>query len=50
MHVNDRHLVAAALVLVNGLDEEADPTQHKVLIVSDNSKHLALSDTPQTWH
>lgn len=45
VHENDRHLVAAALVLVNGLDEEADPTQHKVLIVSDNSKHLALSDT-----
>ena len=42
---NDRHLVAAALVMVNGLDEEDDPKQHKVLIVSDNIKHLAVADT-----
>ena len=42
---NDRHLVAAALVIANGLDEEDDPALHKVLIVSDNSKHLAVADT-----
>lgn len=42
---NDRHLVAAALVMVNGLDEEDDPAQHKVMIVSDNTKHLAVADT-----
>lgn len=45
VHGNDRHLVAAALVLVNGLDEEDDPTLHKVMIVSDNTKHLAVTDT-----
>jgi hypothetical protein len=42
---NDRHLVAAALVIANGLDEEDDPALHKVLIVSDNTKHLAVADT-----
>ena len=45
VHENDRHLVAAALVMVNGLDEEDDPALHKVLIVSDNTKHLAVADT-----
>jgi hypothetical protein len=45
VHKNDRHLVAAALVLTSGLDEEDDPTLHKVLIVSDNTKHLAVADT-----
>lgn len=45
VHGNDRHLVAAALVLVNVLDEEDDPTLHKVMIVSDNTKHLAVTDT-----
>lgn len=42
---NDRQLVAAALVLANGLDEEDDPTLHRVFIVSDNIKHLAVADT-----
>jgi hypothetical protein len=42
---NDRHLVAAALVLANGLDEEDDPTLQQILIVSDNIKHLAVADT-----
>ena len=42
---NDRHLVAAALVMANGLDEEDDPGLHKVMIVSDNTKHLAFADT-----
>jgi len=42
---NDRHLIAAALVLRNGLGEEDDPAQHKVMIVSDNTKHLAVADT-----
>lgn len=42
---NDRHLVAAALVMANGLDEEDDPALHQVLIVSDNTKHLAVADT-----
>ena len=41
----DRHLIATALVMVNGLDEEDDPALHKVLIVSDNAKHLAVADT-----
>ncbi len=45
VHDNDRHLIAAALVLVNGLGEENDPTLHKVMIVSDNTKHLAVTDT-----
>ena len=42
---NDRHLVAAALVMANGLDEEDDPALHRVLIVSDNTKHLAVAET-----
>jgi hypothetical protein len=45
VHKNDRHLVAAALVMANGLDEEDDPARHYVLIVSDNTKHLAVADT-----
>lgn len=45
VQTNDRHLVAAALVLVNGLDEEDHPERHKVLIVSSNAKHLAVTDT-----
>ena len=45
VHDNDRHLIAAALVMVNGLDEEDDPALHKVMIVSDNTTHLAVADT-----
>ena len=45
VHENDRHLIAAALVMVNGLDEEDEPALHKVMIVSDNTKHLAVTDT-----
>ena len=45
VHDNDRHLIAAALVMVNGLNEEDDPALHKVMIVSDNTKHLAGADT-----
>ena len=45
VHEDDRHLVAAALVMVNGLDEEDDPARHKGMIVSDNTKHLAVADT-----
>jgi hypothetical protein len=45
VHDNDRHLIAAALVMVNGLDEEDDPALNKVMIVSDNTKHLAVADT-----
>jgi len=45
VHENDRHLVAAALIMVNGLDEEEDPALHKFMIVSDNTKHLAVADT-----
>lgn len=45
VHDNDRHLIAAALVMVNGLDEEDDPALHQVMIVSDNTKHLAVADT-----
>jgi len=45
VHDNDRHLIAAALVMVNGLDEEDDPERHKVMIVSDNTKHLAVAET-----
>lgn len=45
VHDNDRHLIAAALVMVNGLDEEDDPALHKVMIVSDNTKHLAVADS-----
>jgi hypothetical protein len=43
VHKDDRHLVAAALLMVNGLDEEDDPAQHKVMIVSDNTRHLAVA-------
>jgi hypothetical protein len=35
----------AFLLVVNGLDEEDDPKQHKVLIISDNIKHLVDADT-----
>ena len=45
VHDNDRHRIAAALVMVNGLDEEDNPALHKVMIVSDNTKHLAVADT-----
>ncbi len=45
VHDNDRHLIAAALVMLNGLDEEDDPALHKIMIVSDNTKHLAVADT-----
>jgi len=45
VHDNDRHLIAAALVMVNGLTEEDDPALHKVMIVSDNTKHLAVAET-----
>ena len=45
VHANDRHLVAAAFVLVKGLDEEESPDLHKVLIVSNNTKHLATTDS-----
>jgi hypothetical protein len=31
--------------LLNGLGEEDDPARHKVMIVSDNTKHLAVADT-----
>jgi len=45
VHDNDRHLIAAALVMVNGLEEEDDPALHKVMVVSDNTKHLAVADS-----
>ena len=45
VHENDRHLIAAALVLAHGLDEEDDPAKHNVMVVSDNTKHLAVNDT-----
>ncbi len=45
VHENDQHLVAAALVLINGLDDEEDPALHKVMIVSDNTRHLAVVDS-----
>ena len=38
-------LICASLVMTNGLDEEDDPALHQVLIVSDNTKHLAVADT-----
>lgn len=47
VHPNDRHLVAAALVLRHGLNEEDDPVRHKVMVVSDNSRHLAMPETRQ---
>ena len=45
VHPNDRHLIAAALVVINGLSEEDEPERHKVLVVSDNIRHLAVADT-----
>jgi len=47
VHPNDRHLVAAAMVLRHGLNEENDPVRHKVMIVSNNTRHLATSETRQ---
>jgi hypothetical protein len=47
VHANDRHLVAAALVLIKGLTDEDQPDLHKVLIVSNNTRHLAITDTRQ---
>lgn len=44
VHQNDRHLIAAALVLINGIDDD-DPAADKVMIVSDNTRHLAVADT-----
>lgn len=41
---NDRHLVAAALVLLSGIDEEKHPELDKVLIVSNNIRHLAVKE------
>ena len=38
-------MIAAALVMVNGLDEEDDPALHRVMVVSDNTKHLAVAET-----
>ena len=38
-------LIAAALVMAHGLDEEDDPALHKVMIVSNNTRHLAVNDT-----
>ena len=31
--------------MVNGFDEEDEPTRRKVMIISDNTKHLAVADT-----
>ena len=31
--------------MVNGLDEEDDPALHRVMVVSDNTKHLAVAET-----
>ena len=45
VHANDRHLISAALVLMNGLNEEDNPQLHKVMVLSDNVKHLAVADT-----
>lgn len=45
VHENDRHLIAAALVMAHGLDEEDDPALHRVMVVSNNTKHLAVNDT-----
>lgn len=45
VHESDRHLIAAALVLINGLDDEDDPPLCKVMIVSDNTRHLAVVDS-----
>jgi hypothetical protein len=44
VHQNDRHLIAAALVLINGIDDD-DPAANKVMIVSDNTRHLAVADS-----
>ena len=42
VHQSDRHLIAAALVMVNGLEDKS--TRNKVIVVSDNTKHLASAD------
>lgn len=47
VHENDRHLIAAALVMQRGLDEEDEPDLHKVMIVSSNTRHLAVASTRQ---
>lgn len=47
VQLNDRHLIAAALVLINGLSEEDEPERHKALVVSSNIRHLAVADARQ---
>jgi hypothetical protein len=45
VHANDRHLVSAALVLAKGSDEEEDASTNRVFIVTNNLRHLAVSET-----
>ena len=47
VHQNDRHLIAAALVMLDACRAEQNPGHHKVFVVSDNTKHLAAKETAQ---
>ena len=45
VHRGDRHLVAAALVLRDALPVEREGALAKVILVSANTRHLAVKDT-----
>lgn len=44
---NDKHLIAAALVMLDSCRADQSPCHHKVFVVSDNTKHLAVKETAQ---
>lgn len=44
---NDKHLIAAALVMLDSCRTDQSPCHHKVFVVSDNTKHLAVKETAQ---
>ena len=47
VHHNDKHLIAAALVMLDSCHAEQSRYHHKVFVVSDNTKHLAVKETAQ---
>lgn len=44
---NDKHLIAAALVMLDSCRADQSPCHHKVFVDSDNTKHLAVKETAQ---
>lgn len=43
----DKHLIAAALVILDACQTEQKPCSHQVILVSDNTRHLAVPETEQ---